>query len=222
MPSSVLDGAQLLRGTTMGIVAAVSGTPARAAPPACFAVIAGATVGDMVTADDVAFGGIEVLAVACAALLLGTLGTAAVVAWATFVQAVGVALGTISVEAGALTVVASAIAAAALPRIVAGRTAPRPGVDTPPPRARATAAGDWRARGLTARECEVVSLALWGFTADQIGRHLYIGRRTVETHLSRIYSKFGVHSRAEFAELVFAMTRGTRPPAEPALPDRGS
>ena len=60
-----------------------------------------------------------------------------------------------------------------------------------------------RARGLTARECEVVALALWGFTADQIGRHLFIGRRTVETHLGRAYSKFGVHSRAELAEEVF-------------------
>jgi DNA-binding CsgD family transcriptional regulator len=195
----------------MSILAAVSGKPARATPPACFAVIAGATAADMVTADDLAFGGIEVLTVACAVLLLGIVGTVAVVAGAALGQAVGVALGAISAESGALTV-ATMITAAALLRVLTARR--QPPQDAPPPPPRAGATEGWPAHGLTVREGEVVSLALWGFTADQIGRHLYIGRRTVETHLAHAYSKFGVHSRAEFAEVVFTMTRGTRPSAD--------
>jgi DNA-binding CsgD family transcriptional regulator len=50
---------------------------------------------------------------------------------------------------------------------------------------------------LTRREREVVVLAVQGFTARQIGAQLFIGERTVETHLANAYGKLGIHSRAE-------------------------
>jgi len=53
------------------------------------------------------------------------------------------------------------------------------------------------ASGVTAREHEVLILALQGLTARQIGAKLFIADRTVETHLAHAYSKLGVRSRFE-------------------------
>src|SRR5207245_2792330 len=50
---------------------------------------------------------------------------------------------------------------------------------------------------LTWRELEVARLAARGLTSTQIGQQLFIGRRTVETHLGRAYQKLGVKSRLE-------------------------
>jgi DNA-binding NarL/FixJ family response regulator len=55
-----------------------------------------------------------------------------------------------------------------------------------------------RAR-LTAREQDVVRLVADGRSNDEIGANLGIGSKTVETHLSRIFERFGVSSRAELA-----------------------
>ena len=200
--------------------------PAVTAP--CLLIVAAATAGDVVTRTDLTFGGVEVLAVACAALLLSTRGTVAVTATAWLGQAIGVGLGAIPVGA-CLLAMASTAATALLLKAVAGAqphllarphavaTAAATDQATPQDAAGEEPAkvdvGALRARGLTARECDVVALALWGFTADQIGRHLFIGRRTVETHLARAYSKFGVHSRAEMAEELFAATAHRRFPA---------
>lgn len=54
---------------------------------------------------------------------------------------------------------------------------------------------------LTRREREVVLLAVEGLTAREIGARLYIGERTVETHLAHAYGKLGVASRVELAQL---------------------
>ena len=51
--------------------------------------------------------------------------------------------------------------------------------------------------GITARERDVVTLALKGMTARQIGATLFIADRTVETHLAHAYGKLGVRSRFE-------------------------
>jgi DNA-binding CsgD family transcriptional regulator len=50
------------------------------------------------------------------------------------------------------------------------------------------------------RERQVARLAAQGHTLRQIGTRLYIGERTVETHLARSYAKLGVKSKSELVE----------------------
>jgi len=47
---------------------------------------------------------------------------------------------------------------------------------------------------LTSRELEVVRLAVEGLATREIGERLFIGRRTVETHLTNAYAKLGIRS----------------------------
>jgi DNA-binding CsgD family transcriptional regulator/tetratricopeptide (TPR) repeat protein len=54
---------------------------------------------------------------------------------------------------------------------------------------------------LTRREREVVRLALEGRSSREIAHQLFIGERTVETHLSGAYAKLGVGSRVELVRL---------------------
>ncbi len=51
--------------------------------------------------------------------------------------------------------------------------------------------------GLTKRELEVARLAVQAYTAAEIGTRLHIGERTVETHLTNIYTKLRIGSRRE-------------------------
>jgi ATP/maltotriose-dependent transcriptional regulator MalT len=50
--------------------------------------------------------------------------------------------------------------------------------------------------GLTAREVEVLRVVAEGLTNEQVAQRLVISPRTVDTHLTSIYSKIGVSSRA--------------------------
>ena len=50
--------------------------------------------------------------------------------------------------------------------------------------------------GLTAREVEVLRLLAQGLTYAQIAEQLVISRRTVNGHVTSIYNKLGVASRA--------------------------
>jgi DNA-binding CsgD family transcriptional regulator len=59
---------------------------------------------------------------------------------------------------------------------------------------------------LTHRERDVLSLALRGVSAREIGRQLFIGERTVETHLAHAFTKLGVRSRIEL--LIRLSSRG--------------
>jgi DNA-binding CsgD family transcriptional regulator len=65
---------------------------------------------------------------------------------------------------------------------------------------------------LTPTELEVVRLVTQGLTNVEIGRRLYISRRTVETHLSHIFGKLGVSSRGQLAAQA-SRTRPERPPS---------
>jgi len=54
---------------------------------------------------------------------------------------------------------------------------------------------------LTRREREVSQLAAQGCSTREIAERLFIGERTVETHLANAYAKLGVTSRVELVRL---------------------
>ncbi len=53
---------------------------------------------------------------------------------------------------------------------------------------------------LTRREREVAQLAAEGLPRKEMAEQLYVGVRTVDSHLVRIYAKLGVRNRAELAQ----------------------
>jgi DNA-binding CsgD family transcriptional regulator len=59
--------------------------------------------------------------------------------------------------------------------------------------------GRTRAEGLTPAERRVAALVAEGRTNREVAAALFLGERTVETHLSHIYAKLGVRSRTELA-----------------------
>jgi len=63
------------------------------------------------------------------------------------------------------------------------------------------------AGALTSREWEVAQLAGERLTAQEIGDRLFISRRTVETHLARVYAKLGVTSKPELAARLAELSR---------------
>jgi len=63
-----------------------------------------------------------------------------------------------------------------------------------PPTPRAESSPTYPA-GLTAREVEVLRLVAQGFTNTQVAAQLVVSPRTVNFHLTSIYSKIGISSR---------------------------
>jgi DNA-binding CsgD family transcriptional regulator len=59
--------------------------------------------------------------------------------------------------------------------------------------------GRTRTEGLTPAERRVAALVAEGRTNREVAAALFLGERTVETHLSRVYAKLGLRSRAELA-----------------------
>jgi len=53
--------------------------------------------------------------------------------------------------------------------------------------------------GLTPGERRVAELAATGLSNKQIAARLYLSAGTVEVQLSRVYTKLGIRSRAQFA-----------------------
>jgi DNA-binding CsgD family transcriptional regulator len=74
--------------------------------------------------------------------------------------------------------------------------------------------GRTREQGLTAAERRVAALAAEGRTNREVAAALFLGERTVETHLSHVYAKLGVRSRGELA-------RAYRPDSEAAEQSSG-
>lgn len=68
--------------------------------------------------------------------------------------------------------------------------------------------GRIREHGLTAAERRVAALVAEGRTNREVAAALFLGERTVETHLSHVYAKLGIRSRAELA-------RRYKPDSEP-------
>ena len=56
-------------------------------------------------------------------------------------------------------------------------------------------------KGLSARETTVFQLLVMGKSATEISEELFISNGAVRAHFSRIYDKFGVHSRKDFDAL---------------------
>ena len=71
-------------------------------------------------------------------------------------------------------------------------------------------------QALSGREREVAGLVAQGRTNRQIAAELYLSEKTVESHLSRVFSKLGVSSRAEVAETVGRERSGTSPMVRPS------
>jgi DNA-binding CsgD family transcriptional regulator len=61
--------------------------------------------------------------------------------------------------------------------------------------------GRAREEGLTAAERRVAALVVQGRTNREVAAALFLGERTVETHLSHVYAKLGVRSRTELARV---------------------
>lgn len=61
---------------------------------------------------------------------------------------------------------------------------------------------------LTRRETEVAALIASGYTDAEIARILGIGRRTAETHASRVLGKLGLRSRRELIRRTAAARAG--------------
>jgi DNA-binding CsgD family transcriptional regulator len=59
--------------------------------------------------------------------------------------------------------------------------------------------GRTREEGLTPAERRVAALVAEGRTNREVAAALFLGERTVETHLSHVYAKLGIRSRAELA-----------------------
>ena len=59
--------------------------------------------------------------------------------------------------------------------------------------------GRSRESGLTAAEKRVATLVAEGKTNREVAAALFLGERTVETHLTHIYAKLGIRSRTELA-----------------------
>ena len=54
-----------------------------------------------------------------------------------------------------------------------------------------------RARGITAREAEVLGLVAEGMTNAQVAERLFLSPRTVDTHVANLLAKAGVPSRTQ-------------------------
>ncbi len=67
-----------------------------------------------------------------------------------------------------------------------------------------------RNAGLTRREIDVLSLLAQGYDNLAIARRLVLTTRTVQNHVSNIYGKLGVNSRAE--AVLWAIRNGIVPP----------
>ncbi len=59
--------------------------------------------------------------------------------------------------------------------------------------------GRIRTEGLTDAEHRVAALVAQGRTNREVATALFLAERTVETHLTHVYAKLGLRSRAELA-----------------------
>ena len=63
---------------------------------------------------------------------------------------------------------------------------------------------------LTAAERRVADQIAYGATNREAAAALFVGVRTVETHVASIYRKLGVHTRSELVRALFGQVGRTR------------
>ena len=68
-----------------------------------------------------------------------------------------------------------------------------------------------RRAGLTASERRVTDLVLTGLSNLEVAERLFLSKRTVDTHLGRIYRKLEIRGRAELAEALRELNDPTNP-----------
>ena len=192
--------------------------------PLCIVAAGAAFAAQVIAGGDAAtFAALAVIPVLAASLLRSRALTVMVVGFAMVLQVLGVGLGAVSRGAAAkqIAVYLLALAIVALRPLRVGQaggaaSTPAPLPEAPPQPTPVPVIGvvapaaqvdhhslpDVLAQALTRRERDVVVLATEGFTAREIGALLFIGERTVETHLANAYGKLGVRSRLELARLV--------------------
>jgi DNA-binding CsgD family transcriptional regulator len=165
-----------------------------------FATLAVVTAADLVTPRTVAFAPLVIVPVAVLAWQPQRLYLA-------FLAAVLALLGLVSAAGGlsvqsALTVATASLATAGVVRIARNSRA-HGATGFPAALASERAAFTTRAElavdrlALSARQLEVVRLAVLGLTMREISERLHIGERTVETHLANSYAKLGVRSKRD-------------------------
>jgi len=70
------------------------------------------------------------------------------------------------------------------------------------------ASGTHGLAALSPREREVTELVADGLTNRQIGARLFLSEKTIETHLTRVFQKLGLRSRAQVAAQVARRSAG--------------
>lgn len=63
---------------------------------------------------------------------------------------------------------------------------------------------------ISEREMDVVVLMMGGESVAAMGKALQLSENTVKSHIKKIYSKLGVHTKDEFRQLVRAVTASPR------------
>lgn len=86
-------------------------------------------------------------------------------------------------------------------------------------RSRVTSDSHRSLESLTPREQEVARLVARGLMDRDIGQSLFISVRTVQTHLSHIYAKLGVHTRTELALMAVRAGWATLDPDDQSEPE---
>jgi DNA-binding NarL/FixJ family response regulator len=79
------------------------------------------------------------------------------------------------------------------------------------PAGRDREAGDWpgKARGLTAREAEIIALITQGLSNQEIATRSYLSINSVKTYIRTAYRKMGVASRSQ--AVLWGVSNGFRP-----------
>jgi len=165
-----------------------------AAAAGCIGLLLLIFLGDLVTPVQVALGGLGLIPLLAAAWLLSDRLALAVGLVAVGQLVLTAALGALSVP----TVIAEAttyLVLGLVVRLYAGTLSELLRRQTSIKRAELT--GRTGVEALTKREREVAQLAAQGYTAREIGEHLHIGERTVETHVANVCSKLGLKAKVE-------------------------